>query len=92
MNVYVYIAAAMVLAGVSVYLYLWRKDKADAAPPPPLQDAPPPPPPSDHFADRDFPGAEMARSRWLITTAGSGCACTTVAHVGIVTHSPQLPS
>jgi hypothetical protein len=39
MNVYAYIAAALVLAGVGVYLYLWRKDKADETPPP----SPPPP-------------------------------------------------
>jgi len=45
MNAYVYLAAAMVLAGGGVYLYLWRKDKAEAAPPPPRQDMPPPPPP-----------------------------------------------
>lgn len=44
MNAYVYIAAAMVLAGGGVYLYLWRKDKAEAAPPP-RKDTPPPPPP-----------------------------------------------
>ena len=48
MNAYVYLAAAMVLAGGGVYLYLWRKVKADAAPPPPRQDAPPPPPRANH--------------------------------------------
>src|SRR3546814_20255627 len=29
----------------------------------PAGNAPPPPPPTDHSADRDFPRAEMARSR-----------------------------
>lgn len=44
MNAYVYIAA-IILAGVGVYLYLWRKDKAEAAPRPPREDTPPRPPP-----------------------------------------------
>lgn len=44
----VYLAAAIVLAGGGVYLYLWRKDKVKAAPPPPRQDAPPPPPRVKH--------------------------------------------
>ena len=43
MNVYAYIAAAMVLAGVGVYLYLWRKDKVDETPPPRRENARPPP-------------------------------------------------
>lgn len=43
MNAYVFLAAAMVLAGGGLYLYLWRKDKAEAAAPPPRHDPPPPP-------------------------------------------------
>ena len=38
----------------------------------PAGNAPPPPPPSDHFADRDFPGAEMARSRDIMMKDSGG--------------------
>ncbi len=38
----------------------------------PAGNAPPPPPPSDHFADRDFPGGEMARSRDIMMKDSGG--------------------
>ena len=68
MNVYAYIAAAMVLAGVGVYLYLWRKDKAEETPPPPpLREDPRPPPASKSSAPKSaeqvftetFPGVRV---------------------------------
>jgi hypothetical protein len=48
MNVYAYIAATLVLAGVGIYLYLWRKDKAEETPPqpPPSRRENPRPPPT----------------------------------------------
>ena len=44
MNVYAYIAAAIVLAGFGVYVYHWRKDKVDETPPPPPRENARPPP------------------------------------------------
>lgn len=38
----------------------------------PAGDAPPPPVPSDHFANRDFPGGEMARSRAIMMKDSGG--------------------
>jgi copper resistance protein B len=38
----------------------------------PAGNAPPPPPPGDHFADRDFPGGEMARSRDIMMKDSGG--------------------
>jgi hypothetical protein len=69
MNVYAYIAAAMVLAGVGVYLYLWRKDKSEEtpAPPPPSRENARPPPASKSAAPKSaeqvfretFPGTRV---------------------------------
>lgn len=73
MNAYVYLAAAMVLVGGGVFIYLWRKDKAEAAPPPrhdppppPRKDAPPPPRPKSQAAKsaeqvfrETFPGVRV---------------------------------